>query len=210
MGNNMTPKLRFRNFTDTWEQRKLGDLLDFHNGFNGGAERYGNGIPLISVMDILNNTFITSHNIRAKADLNNDEIQRFKVEYGDVLFQRSSENVEDAGTSNVYIDKENSSVFGGFVICGKKKAKYDPFFMRYELISKPVRKQIMAKAQGAQHVNVSQETLQSVDISLPSILEQEKIGATFYALDNLLTLHQRKQTDTAQPFYFTSVRILTS
>lgn len=47
----------------------MGELLEFHNGFNGSSEKYGRGIPLISVMDILSNDFITSENIRIKADL---------------------------------------------------------------------------------------------------------------------------------------------
>ena len=186
------PKLRFPEFTDDWEQRKLGEILEFHNGFNGGADRYGAGIPLISVMDILNNNFITSENIRSRADMNEIEFQRFKVEYGDVLFQRSSENIEDAGTSNVYMDKHKNAVFGGFVICGKKKAEYKPLFMRYELTSKNVRTQIISKAQGAQHINVSQDTLQGVEISMPSQYEQEKIGVYFSNIDHLITLHQRK------------------
>ena len=186
------PKIRFKGFTDPWEQRKLGELLDFHNGFNGSTDRYGTGIPLISVMDILNNDVITSENIRAKAELNETEFQRFKVEYGDVLFQRSSENVEDAGTSNVYMDKDKSAVFGGFVICGKRKTEYNPLFMKYGLTSKKVRIQIMSKAQGAQHINVSQDTLQGIKFFMPSQYEQDEIGAYLFNLDYLITLHQHK------------------
>ena len=186
------PKIRFKGFEDDWEQRKLGELLDFHNGFNGSTDRYGTGIPLISVMDILNNDVITSENIRAKAELNETEFQRFKVEYGDVLFQRSSENVEDAGTSNVYMDKDKSAVFGGFVICGKRKTEYNPLFMKYGLTSKKVRIQIMSKAQGAQHINVSQDTLQGIKFFMPSQYEQDEIGAYLFNLDYLITLHQHK------------------
>ena len=186
------PEIRFDGFTDAWEQRKLGELLEFHNGFNGSSEKYGRGIPLISVMDILSNDFITSENIRIKADLTEKEFQRFKVGYGDVLFQRSSENVEDAGTSNVYLDERKCAVFGGFVICGKKKAEYVSLFLKYGLTNKGVRAQITSKAQGAQHINVSQDTLQGTVILLPSQYEQEKIGNYFRYLDALITLHQRK------------------
>ena len=186
------PEIRFDGFTGDWEQRKLGELLEFHNGFNGSSERYGRGIPLISVMDILSNDFITSENVRTKADLTEAEFQRFKVGYGDVLFQRSSENVADAGTSNVYLDERKCAVFGGFVICGKKKSEYVPLFLKYGLTNKDVRAQIMSKAQGAQHINVSQDTLQGTEILLPSQYEQEKIGNYFRNFDTLITLHQRK------------------
>ena len=143
-------------------------------------------------MDILSNDFITSENIRINADLTEKEFQKFKVGYGDVLFQRSSENVEDAGTSNVYLDERKCAVFGGFVICGKKKAEYVPLFLKYGLTNKDVRAQITSKAQGAQHINVSQDTLQGTVILLPSQYEQEKIGNYFRNLDALITLHQRK------------------
>ncbi len=55
--------------TLAWEKRKLGELLEFYNGFNGSSERYGRGIPLFIVMDILCNDFITSEKIRTKASL---------------------------------------------------------------------------------------------------------------------------------------------
>lgn len=71
-------------------------------------------------MDVLDDEFITHETVRGKARLNYEEASRYCVEYGDVLFQRSSENQEDAGTSNVYLDQHVPSAFGGFVIRGKK------------------------------------------------------------------------------------------
>lgn len=176
--------------TFTWEQRKLGNVLKFQNGFNGSKERYGTGTKLISVMDILNDDFITYESIRGLADVTEEEKERFSVDFGDVLFQRSSENVEDAGRTNVYLDRKRA-VFGGFVIRGKKNSDYQPEFMRYVLDTKMIRKQITTKAQGAQHINVSQETLQDVLFCLPSKEEQIRIGNYFRNLDNLITLHQR-------------------
>ena len=190
-----TPNIRFKGYTDAWEQRKLGEVLQFQNGFNGGREAYGEGTAFISVMDILNNQFITYDCIRGKATVTDNELERFSVRYGDVLFQRSSENVEDAGTSNVYVDNERTAIFGGFVIRGRQVAPYSPRFMKYLLDTKAVRNQITKKAQGAQHVNVSQETLQDVQITLPSQREQEAVESCLCNLDTLIALHQRKCDD---------------
>ena len=186
------PEIRFKGFTDPWEQRKLGELLLFQNGFNGSSESFGSGIPLISVMDVLDDKFITHETVRGKARLNCEEASRYCVEYGDVLFQRSSENQEDAGTSNVYLDQHVSSAFGGFVIRGKKIGKYNPIFIKYLLGSPFIREQITHRAQGAQHINVSQDTLADVVLLMPSMREQEAVGLVFLHLDNLITLHQRK------------------
>lgn len=173
-----------------WEQRKLGELLLFQNGFNGSSESFGSGIPLISVMDVLDDEFITHETVRGKARLNCEEASRYCVEYGDVLFQRSSENQEDAGTSNVYLDQHVSSAFGGFVIRGKKVGEYNPIFIKYLLGSPFIREQITHRAQGAQHINVSQDTLADVVLLMPSMREQEAVGLVFLHLDNLITLHQ--------------------
>jgi len=186
------PEIRFKGFTDAWEQRKLGELLLFQNGFNGSSKSFGSGIPLISVMDVLDDEFITHETVRGKARLNCEEASRYCVEYGDVLFQRSSENQEDAGTSNVYLDQHVSSAFGGFVIRGKKVGEYNPIFIKYLLGSPFIREQITHRAQGAQHINVSQDTLADVVLLMPSMHEQEAAGLVFLHLDNLITLHQRK------------------
>lgn len=186
------PEIRFRGYTDGWKQRKLSELLSFSNGFNGSKELYGAGIPYISVMDILNNDFITYDVIQNKVNIDEETKQRFIVEYGDVLFQRSSENVEDAGKSNVYLDAENNAIFGGFVIRGKKICDYDAMFLKNNLETSFVRSQITSRAQGAQHINISQETLGAVQVMIPTMSEQEKIGTCFKQLDNLITFHQRK------------------
>ena len=176
----------------SWEQRKLGELLLFQNGFNGSSESFGSGIPLISVMDVLDDEFITHETVRGKARLNYEEASRYCVEYGDVLFQRSSENQEDAGTSNVYLDQHVPSAFGGFVIRGKKVDEYNPIFIKYLLGSSFIREQITHRAQGAQHINVSQDTLAGVVLLMPSMREQEAVGLVFLHLANLITLHQRE------------------
>lgn len=174
----------------SWEQRKLGELLLFQNGFNGSSESFGSGVPLISVMDVLDDEFITHETVRSKARLNYEEASRYCVEYGDVLFQRSSENQEDAGTSNVYLDQHVPSAFGGFVIRGKKVDEYNPIFIKYLLGSSFIREQITHRAQGAQHINVSQDTLAGVVLLMPSMREQEAVGLVFLHLANLITLHQ--------------------
>ena len=205
MGN--TPKLRFAGFEGDLEERKLRELMTFQNGFNGSQDSFGDGIPLISVMDVLATDFITYDSIRGCARLSPEEQERFSVKFGDVLFQRSSENYEDAGSSNIYLDREKPASFGGFVIRGRKTVEYDPIYMRYLLSSALVRGQIMSKAQGAQHINVSQDILSSLSIHIPTMQEQAQIGKSIYNLDQLITLHQHKckVLETAKRFYLQNI-----
>ena len=50
------------------------------------------------------------------------------MNYGDILFQRSSETREEVETTSVYLDKDKTATFGGFVIRGKKNGEYEPIF----------------------------------------------------------------------------------
>ena len=163
---------------------KLSDILIFQNGINADSSKYGQGRKYISVSDILKNDFITCEQIVGLIDIDDITLEKYSVTYGDVLFQRSSETREDAGRSNVYLDKIHTATFGGFVIRGKKKAEYNPLYLKYALDSASVRKQIMKCAAGAQHINVSQDDLSNVIVNLPSMKVQDGISCFISHLDN--------------------------
>ena len=169
------PALRFPEFTEEWEEHYLAEYLDFKNGLNPSANKFGSGIKFISVMDILNNDFITYDCIRTSVEITPEEQVAFAVEKGDMLFQRSSETLEDVGRANVYMD-DRPAVFGGFVIRGKKKAEYNPMFFRYLLASPYARKKVIPMGAGAQHFNIGQDGLSKVKLHFPILQEQLKIA----------------------------------
>ena len=184
------PHLRFPEFQGEWEKHGLSEYLDFKNGLNPDSKRFGKGIKFISVMDILNNPVITYDCIRASVQATDAEISSFSVENGDILFQRSSETLEDVGRANVYID-DKVAVFGGFVIRGKKKANYNPLFFRYLLSSPYARKRIIPMGAGAQHFNIGQEGLSKVLLNFPSIEEQTKIASLLHLLDERIATQSK-------------------
>ena len=184
------PNLRFPEFEGEWEEHYLSDYLDFKNGLNPKPERFGKGIKFISVMDILNNAVITNDCIRASVDVSEEELLSFCVENGDILFQRSSETLEDVGRANVYMDNK-PAVFGGFVIRGKKKAEYDPLFFRYLLASPFARKKIIPMGAGAQHFNIGQEGLNKVKLHFALLDEQKKIARLLSLLDERIATQNK-------------------
>lgn len=133
-------------------------------------------------MDILNNDVITYDSIKASVEATEKELSDFSVEKGDLLFQRSSETLEDVGRANVYMD-DKTAVFGGFVIRGKKKGEYDPQYFNYLLRSPFARKRIIPMGAGAQHFNIGQEGLSKVKLHFANIEEQKKIGKMLSLLD---------------------------
>ena len=141
-------------------------------------------------MDILNNAVITYDCIKASVDVTEKELSDFSVEKGDILFQRSSETLEDVGRANVYMD-DKTSVFGGFVIRGKKKGEYDPQYFNYLLRSPFARKRIIPMGAGAQHFNIGQEGLSKVKLHFANIEEQKKIGKMLSLLDERIATQNK-------------------
>ena len=184
------PNLRFPEFKGEWEEYGLSEFLDFKNGLNPKPDKFGKGIKFISVMDILNNAVITYDCIKASVDVTEKELYDFSVERGDLLFQRSSETLEDVGRANVYMD-DKTAVFGGFVIRGKKKGEYEPHFFNYLLRSPFARKRIIPMGAGAQHFNIGQEGLNKVKLHFATIEEQEKIGKFLSLLDERIATQNK-------------------
>ena len=181
------PNLRFPEFHGEWEKCKFKDVCSTSTG---NKNTQGKGIKFISVMDILNNAIITNDCIRASVDVSEEELQNFCVGYGDILFQRSSETLEDVGRANVYMD-DKPAVFGGFVIRGKKKAEFNPLFFRDLLASPFARKKIIPMGAGAQHFNIGQEGLNKVKLNFPNLKEQEKIGRFLTLLDKRIATQSK-------------------
>ena len=63
------PNLRFPEFSGEWSSQPLTDFMNFKNGLNPDAKRFGRGTKFISVMDILNNQYICTRKLRKECNL---------------------------------------------------------------------------------------------------------------------------------------------
>ena len=184
------PHLRFPEFSGEWEEHTLSEYLEFKNGLNPDAKRIGSGLPFISVMDILSEGVINYDNIRGKVNATEKEIECFGVKDGDLLFQRSSETLEDVGRANVYMDNR-TAIYGGFVIRGHKIGNYDPLFFKYLLATPLARKRTCRMGAGAQHFNIGQEGLSKISLYFPSIEEQRKIAEFLSLIDERIATQNK-------------------
>ena len=190
------PPLRFPEFTKEWEEHALAEYLDFKNGLNPDVKRIGRGLPFISVMDILADGTINYDSIRGKVEATEREIENFSVEKGDILFQRSSETLEDVGRANVYMDNR-TAVYGGFVIRGRKIGDYNPLFFKYLLSTPLARKRTCRMGAGAQHFNIGQGGLSKISLCFPLMEEQNKIARLLSLIDERIAT-QNKIIDKSQ------------
>ena len=184
------PHLRFPEFSGEWEEHTLSEYLEFKNGLNPDAKRIGSGLPFISVMDILSEGVINYDNIRGKVNATEKEIECFGVKDGDLLFQRSSETLEDVGRANVYMDNR-TAIYGGFVIRGRKIGNYDPLFFKYLLATPLARKRTCRMGAGAQHFNIGQEGFSKISLYFPSIEEQRKIAEFLSLIDERIATQNK-------------------
>ncbi|WP_373146961.1 restriction endonuclease subunit S [Bacteroides xylanisolvens] len=182
--------MRFPEFKGEWKEAPLTKYLEFKNGLNTDSKKFGKGVKFISIMDILNNQYITYDNIIGLVNVDIEIQKRYEVNYGDILFQRSSETIEDIGRANVYLDNK-PAIFGGFVIRGKKIGNYYPEFFKYLLSSPTARKKVIVKGAGSQHYNIGQEGLSSILLHFPPLQEQNKIAQFLCLLDHRIATQNK-------------------
>lgn len=184
------PKIRFSNFTDTWEQRKLEEICEsFEYGLNAAAKEYDGENKYIRITDIDDNSheFIQDDVTSPDIDLTNSE--NYQLKYGDVLFTRTGASV---GKTYIYKESDGLVYYAGFLIRGRVKSNYSPEFIFQNTLTDDYDKFIRITSQRSGQPGVNAQEYASYEISVPKFEEQQKIGAYFSTLDHLITLHQSK------------------
>lgn len=193
--NKKTPKLRFKGFTDDWEQRKLGDFYTFKNGLNKEKVYFGYGDSIVNFTDVFHNRQIYSSTLKGKVCVNKKELENYKVKEGDLFFTRTSETIDEIGFPAVVMEPMERVVFSGFVLRGRAE-KYDPLvniFKSYIFFTNNFRSEMKKKSSMTTRALTSGTALKEMYFSYPKDLEEQtKIGEILLRLDKIITLHQRK------------------
>lgn len=184
------PKIRFKGFTETWEQRKLGDMGSTFTGLSGKNKNdFGHGkAKFVTYMNVFTNSIA---NLEMTDNIEIDNKQN-EVKYGDVFFTTSSETPDEVGMSSVWLGNKQNIYLNSFCFGFRPSVKINEYYLAYMLRSDCVRKKITYLAQGISRYNISKNKMMNIEIPLTNYLEQQKIGTLFSEVDNLITLHQRK------------------
>jgi type I restriction enzyme, S subunit len=190
MQENRVPRIRFRGFTDPWEQHKLGDCGSTYGGLSGKTKNdFGHGdarfVPYTNVFDnpIADISRLESVEIDPKQN---------EVRSGDALFTVSSETPEEVGMSSVWLSDQRNVYLNSFCFGFRQDGSFDPYYLAYMLRSQTVRANLTLLAQGISRFNISKNKVMELMVPSPEINEQKRVGAFFQQLDSLITLHQRK------------------
>lgn len=189
------PALRFKGFTDDWEQRKLGAYYWFKNGINKNKEFFGEGTPIVNYTDVYHHRALTSNLIKGLVRVNKNEIENYSVNKGDVFFTRTSETIREIGYPAVVLNVNPNTVFSGFLI-RVRPIKIEPLvpeFKKYIFFTHTFRKEMMKKSSITTRALTSGSNLAQMYINFPnSSSEQNQIGKVISLLDKFIMPQQRK------------------
>ena len=184
------PELRFAGFADDWEERKLGEVGNTFTGLSGKTkEDFGHGEgKFITYMNVFSNPVADLDGLES-VEIDN---KQFQVKAGDVLFTTSSETPEEVGMSSMWLGNADNIYLNSFCFGYRPTIEFDKYYLAFMLRSAPIRKKFQLLAQGISRYNISKNKVMEMSIPVPSIEEQELLGAFFNNLNQTIALHQRK------------------
>ncbi|WP_044936551.1 restriction endonuclease subunit S [Pseudobutyrivibrio sp. LB2011] len=184
------PKIRFPEFNDDWEQRKLGELSSsFEYGLNAAAKEYDGENKYIRITDIDDESHAFKQDDLTSPDTDLSVADNYKLSEGDILFARTGASV---GKSYIYKVSDGLVYYAGFLIRARIKEENNPEFVYQNTLTNNYEKFIQVTSMRSGQPGVNAQEYSQFEIMIPSKAEQDKIAYCFRNLDNLITLHQRK------------------
>lgn len=185
------PEIRFKGFTDAWEQRKFSELTEIRSASRVHKDEWqSSGVPFYRSSDVMAALNGTENE---KAFISEELYEKLsavsgKLEKGDVL-------VTGGGSvGKPYIVPNNEPLYtkDADLLWIKNNENLDPYFV-YTFFFSPTFTDYLNSVSHVgtiAHYTITQ--LGETPITLPCVSEQQKIGDYFRNLDFLITLHQRK------------------
>ena len=181
------PKIRFKGFSDAWEQRKLGDLV------KEVTRRDPNSNAPI-MMITANNGFIEQSERYAFNNAGESLKKYILLQKGELAYNHGASKLRPYGSCFALTTAENARI--PFVYHCFSTERMNPEFLSIELNGNEIESQLRSiVSSGARMdglLNISFGEYTSVSILSPQKKEQDKIADLFRQLDNLITLHQRQ------------------
>lgn len=185
-----TPRLRFRGFTDDWEQRKVTELGNIYIGLvtTMTAHYTNDGILLIRNSDIKDGKFEfdTEPIYLDKEFAKQNKSRMHKV--GDVITVHTG----DVGTSAVITENENNSIGFATIVTRPNKQVLDSWYLSTFLNTEKHKAWAVQMSTGDGRTNYNLMDYTELIVPVPKLEEQKMIASTMSNLNHLITLHQRK------------------
>ena len=190
------PELRFKGFTDPWEQRKLGDYCDMYNGdrsskYPNVQDMVSDGIPFINAGDLENGRVILSSCNKISKE-KYDNLGGAKLQLGDIVYC-----LRGTLGKNAYIDNFTEGTVASSLVAIRPK-NINGRYMFHVINSDIEYRQRIVHDEGAAQPNLSAKNVSEFLIPIPNIDEQKMIAKFLDNLTTLIPLHQRKSEQEKQ------------
>lgn len=184
------PKRRFKGFQGEWEKFSLENIGNTFSGMSGKTKNdFGHGeAKFVTYVNVFNNPI--SDEAGLEQVILDDKQTTLK--YGDILFTTSSETPDEVGMSSVWLFDKPNVYLNSFCFGFRPKIKMDQYFIGFLLRANQFRKQMKILSQGISRYNISKNKVMEIEILLPSIEEQHKIGKFFKNLDDQTRAEESK------------------
>ncbi len=184
------PELRFKGFTDPWEQRKFSDFT-----FAAG-ERNKDDLDLEPFAITNNQGFIAQSEVHDDFGYMKDVDRKMYIVVKPNSFAYNPARI-NVGSLGYYEGAENVIVSSLYEVF--QTAEYvDDKFLKHWFKTKAFQDWIERLQEGSVRLYFYYDKLCECIMSMPSVEEQRKIGAYLDKIDNLITLHQRKSEQEKQ------------
>ncbi|MBE6084027.1 MAG: restriction endonuclease subunit S [Selenomonas ruminantium] len=182
------PKLRFKGFTDDWEQRKLGDIVSFSKGSGySKSDLQEDGTPII----LYGRLYTKYETVISDVDtFASEKSNSVFSNGGEVIVPASGETAEDISVASV-VDQPGV-ILGGDLNIITPPQELDSAFLAISISNGKPHSDMAKMAQGKSVVHLHNSDLAKINLPYPSYEEQRQISHQFKSLDYLIALHQRK------------------
>ena len=182
------PKIRFKGYTEDWEQRKLGDVAEYRNG-KGHEEKQSD----YGKYELVNLNSISIDGGLKPSGRFVDEAQDTLLK-DDLVMVLSDVGHGDLLGRVALIPENNRFVLNQRVALLRVTDNTDVRFL-FSIINANQR-YFKREGAGSSQLNISRDSVENFIVDSPTVDEQKKIGTYFDTLDHLITLHQRKCEET--------------
>ena len=187
------PKVRFKGYTDDWEQRKVSEIAieKLSNGIMNNQSDDETEVKHINVINMYDTDKIHPEKLTF-SNYDEEAVKKCNVGFGDIFLTRSSLKPEGIAEANVLLDSGRFVYDDHLIRLKVNKEKYDPFFVKLNLSGNAFKRQFIVRAKTTAFTTIGQEDISECLGFFPKKEEQQQIGECFMTLDHLITLHQRK------------------
>ena len=182
------PEIRFRGFSDAWEQRKLGELSSLITKGTTPLDKSNMGtVNFVKIESIDNSSGEITITQKITSEEHEGYLRRSQLKENDILFSIAGTLGRVTSVKSSILPANTNQALA-IIRLKSGCLKYVKTYLKGKAVADFIKKNPTIGAQP----NLSLEQVSNLEIALPSDIEQEQIGSFFENLDNLITLHQRE------------------